>query len=257
MSDNLKNKAYFRFYEELNDFLSSDKVKKKFPYLFTGKVSVKDAIESLGIPHTEIDLILVNGESVGFEHILQNGEHISVYPVFESLDIASLVRLRPESLRNPTFIVDVNLGKLARLLRMLGFDANWRNDLNDPEIIEISISEKRIILTRDIGILKNRKVTRGYFVRSDDPDIQIVEVLKRFELIRLIKPFTRCMECNEFLKEIRKEEISELLPSQASSSYVKFMQCAGCHKIYWGGSHYDKMLEYIKGLEGKCEISRN
>ena len=136
MSNNLKNKTYFRFYEELNDFLSTDKIKKEFPYLFTGKVSIKDAIESLGVPHTEIDLILVNGKSVGFGHVLQESEHISVYPVFESFDIFSLVRLRPEPLRNPAFIVDVNLGKLARLLRMLGFDSKWRNDYKDPEIIE-------------------------------------------------------------------------------------------------------------------------
>lgn len=126
--NNSEKKVYFRFYEELNDFLPLDKIRKEFLYLFSAKVSVKDAIESLGVPHTDIDLILVNGQSVRFEHILQEGEHISVYPVFERLDISGLVRLRPEPLRNPAFIVDVNLGKLARLIRMLGFDTKWKND---------------------------------------------------------------------------------------------------------------------------------
>lgn len=174
--------VYFRFYEELNDFLTADKRRKEFAHNFRGEPSVKDTIEAIGVPHTEIDLILINEVSVDFQFQLQGNERISVYPVFESMDIAPLVRLRPRPLRESKFIADVHLGTLARKLRLLGFDTLYQNNFDDPEIIDLALAEHRIILTRDKGILKQSRVTHGYWIRQQDPIKQTREVIRRFQL---------------------------------------------------------------------------
>src|SRR5690242_4538900 len=178
------HRAYFRFYAELNDFLPPARRSVSFPHAFRGGPAVKDAIESLGVPHTEIDLILADGESVDFAWILRDGARVSVYPVFESLDIAPLTRVRPSPLREVRFVLDVHLGRLARYLRMLGFDARWRNDAGDEELARTAAAEHRIILTRDAGLLKRRIVTHGYRVREADPRRQLAEVVRRLDLSR-------------------------------------------------------------------------
>ena len=139
--------SYFRFYEELNDFIPGNFKGRSFAWTFTGTPSIKNTIEAIGIPHTEIDVILVNGDSVDFEFVLRGGEQVSVYPVFESFDVTPLIKLRPKPLRSILFIVDVNLGKLAQKLRLLGFDTLFRNDYDDDEIVRISVKERRIILS--------------------------------------------------------------------------------------------------------------
>jgi uncharacterized protein with PIN domain len=243
-------KAHFRFYEELNDFLPPEKRKKSFDYLFNGKPAIKDAIEALGIPHTEVELILVNGESEDFSYHLREGDRVSVYPVFESFDITEKIRLRPKALRSVQFIADVHLGKLARLLRMMGFDTLYRNDYFDDEIIRISQEEKRVILTRDRGILKTGTVTHGCYIHPTDPRDQLSYVIKRFDLFRQIKPFYRCMVCNERIKSVEKSRIVTRLPARTAQYYSEFFQCTGCGKIYWKGSHYQKMIKVIKRLYG-------
>jgi uncharacterized protein len=203
----MRKQVYIRFYEELNDFLHPRNRKMTIDLALNGKTTVKDLIESLGVPHTEVDLILVNGNSVEFGYVPVDGDMVSVYPVFESLGIENVTRLRPKPLRNMKFILDVHLGKLARKLRMVGFDTLYRNDFEDDEIIEIALKEKRIILTRDVGILKNRLVTHGYFVKSTQPARQIEEVIGRFDLSGLIKPLSRCIECNGTIVAVSKREI--------------------------------------------------
>ena len=136
--------ALFRFYEELNDFLPAERRKVAFVHEFVGTPSVKDTIEAIGVPHTEIDLILVDGRSVGFGHRLAGGERVAVYPMFEGLDIAPVQRPRPRPLREPRFVLDVHLGTLARYLRLLGFDAIWRNDLDDQAIIDMAGREQTV-----------------------------------------------------------------------------------------------------------------
>lgn len=237
-----------RFYEELNDFLPLNKRKRDFGFAFKYNQTVKDAIEALGVPHTEVDLILVHGEPVGFDYQLQTGDRISVYPVFERLDISPVNRLRPEPLRETRFILDVHLGKLCRYLRMLGFDTYYRNDLDDPEIIERSVTEKRIILTRDLGILKNGKVTHGHFLRSQDSREQLQEVIRRFDLSRQVKPFKRCMDCNGLMTKVDKKEIEDQLKAGTKKCYEKFFRCTSCQKIYWEGSHYQKMQEFMRSV---------
>lgn len=179
---------------------------------------------------------------------LKSGEQVSVYPVFESLDISPIIRLRAKPLRKIRFIVDVNLGKLDRKLRLLGFDSVYRNDLKDDEIIEISLNEKRIILTRDIGILKCSKVTHGTWIRSDDPKIQLNEVIQRLQLKNLFKPFTRCSQCNGQLKRIGKEQLTNLIPKETLSYYRIFWECQGCQQIYWEGSHFDKINMWVEKI---------
>jgi uncharacterized protein with PIN domain len=243
---------YIRFYQELNDFLPPDRRKRTFQHSYYGNMTIKDVIESLGVPHTEIDMILVNRESVGFSYKPCNDDFVSVYPVFESIDISSVTKLRPKPLRHSRFILDVHLGKLAKYLRMLGFDTLYQNDFEDQQIIDISVNEKRIILTRDIGILKNSKVTHGYWIRSQHPGEQVTEVIQRFDLARSIKPLNRCIECNGKITSVDKNEVIGQLKPKTFRYFDEFYRCANCGKVYWEGSHFSKMLNKIDlFMEGK------
>ena len=234
-----------RFYEELNDFLHYSRRKKSFTFSLTGKRTIKDIIEAIGVPHTEVDLILANQEPVTFDYHPQKDDYISVYPVFEAIDIGSINLLRPKPLRKTKFILDVHLGTLARYLRMLGFDTLYRNDYKDEEIVHISIKEKRIILTRDLAILKNGKVTHGYFVRETDPKKQICEISRRFDLKDQFKPFHRCMECNGIIRKVDKTAVEKILQANTRKAFQDFFQCTSCEKVYWKGSHYEKMSDLI------------
>lgn len=247
--------ARFRFYEELNDFLPRNKRKISFEHYFEGNPGIKDVIEALGVPHAEVDMILVNGQSVDFEYRLQDGDRAAVYPVFEALDISTVSKVRQAPLREPRFILDVHLGKLAKRLRLLGFDTLYRNDLQDNEIVDISLKEKRIILTRDIGLLKNKKVTHGYWLRSRQPKRQLREIVSRFDLKNLIRPFTRCLECNGVIHPVEKEAVLRRLPPNTRKYYQNFFQCAECGKIYWEGSHYQKMVSFLKDFENIAGIT--
>ena len=240
--------ASFRFYEELNDFLAVDRRKRTFEYLFNGKPAIKDSIEALGVPHSEVDLILANGESVGFQYRLQDGDRIAVYPVFEALDISPIIRLREKPLRQSRFVLDVHLGKLARLLRMLGFDVCYRNDYTDRQIITIAIDDGRIILTRDRRLLFAKAVTRGYWVRSTEPESQCRELLERFDLYSQIKPFSRCMLCNGAIEPVDKSRIIDRLEPGTKRHFDTFYCCGQCGKVYWKGSHFDRMVQTLARL---------
>jgi uncharacterized protein with PIN domain len=177
-----------------------------------------------------------------------NGDIVSVYPVFETFDITSLVHLRAKPLRISKFILDVHLGKLAKYLRLCGFDTLYRKDYNDIEIINISSSEKRIILTHDVELLKNKKVTHGYWIRSQYLNEQLKEVLLRFNLKHQLLPFTRCLECNGLLTEVSKEDIMDRLLPETDKYFTDFRKCMECDRIYWEGSHYERMKRYIDNL---------
>lgn len=239
--------AYFRFYEELNDFLPPDKQKIEFIYTFSGNPSIKDAIEAIGVPHTEIDLILVNGQSVRFSYHLQHNDHVAVYPTFESFDISNVTKLRAAPLRESKFVLDVHLGKLAKYLRLMGFDTLYQSNYEDEEIIRIS-QQSRIILTRDKGILKNNAVTHGYWIRNTNPLAQIKEVLQRFDLLAKVAPFKRCLECNNELLKIDKDKITEKLPEKTNIYYHEFYHCNLCQRIYWKGTHYYKLKKIVDDI---------
>jgi uncharacterized protein with PIN domain len=245
------NRAHFRFYEELNEFLPQDKRKTEFEYQFRGSPSVKDVIEAIGVPHVEVDLILLNGISVSFSRKLSDGDRVAVYPVFESFDISSVTHLRPEPLREPRFILDVHLGRLAKYLRLCGFDSLYSKFFEDREIIETALREKRIILTRDRQLIKNSSVTHGYWIRSQNHNEQLTEVFRRFDLKDRLAMFSRCINCNSVLEEVRKEDIIDRLQADTSRYFSRFTRCPACNRIYWEGSHYDNMKRIINQVLGK------
>jgi len=244
--------AFFRFYAELNNLLPVKQRFRDIRQVFQGSQTVKHLIESLGIPHTEIDLILVNGNSVDFSFVPKEGDHVSVYPVFESFDISTLNLLRPTPLRDSRFVLDGHLGRLAAYLRMLGFDSLYHNDFSDEELAQISDNEKRILLTRDRGLLKRSQVTHGFLLTTRIPRQQLLAVIDRFDLASSFKPFRRCIACNGLLKNISKVAVIDLLEPRTKQYFEKFRQCSNCRKVYWKGSHYERMLDFITWAQEAC-----
>ena len=236
----------FRFYQELNDFLPEESRKEAIPFRFEVSPSVKDAIEALGVPHVEVDLIVVNGRSVDFTHRLCDGDRIAVYPVFESLDISPIVRLRPEPLRRTAFIADVHLRKLARFLRLLGFDTMHSNEYDDAEIVAIAARESRIILTRDRQLLKRGAVTHGYWVRNTKPIEQAREIVRRFDLSDRIRAFSRCLSCNGLLRSVAKEGVFDRIPPKTAAWLDEYHECESCRKLYWRGTHHERLTALIR-----------
>ncbi len=180
----------------------------------------------MGVPHTEVDLVLVDGRSVGFEHQLQDGERVSVYPVFEGFDISPVSRVRSRPLRRTCFIADVHLGRLARYLRLVGLDTLYRNDWSHAELVEQAVRQQRIVLTRDRGLLKRSVVDHGYLVRRDDPRAQLDEVIERFDLRGSLCPFTRCPVCNGVVEPVAKKEVVPRLPARTALHYEQFWRCS-------------------------------
>lgn len=241
-------RATFRFYEELNDFLPAARRRQAFDCTCARAATVKHMIEALGVPHTEVELVLLNGESVGFEPLLADGDRVAVYPKFESLDISPLLRVRARPLRVLRFVADAHLGGLARLLRMVGFDTLYDNHFDDLEIAELAAREGRIVLTRDRELLKRRLIDHGCYVRAFKPALQLRELFERLDLARSIKPFSRCLHCNLALHPVDLEEARERLPSRIGCSYARFMQCDGCHRLYWEGTHWRNMCALLAPL---------
>jgi uncharacterized protein with PIN domain len=245
----------FRFYEELNDFLRPEQRKRPFCHAYAERATVKHAIEALGVPHTEVELILANGESVDFRYVLHDGDRISVYPQFEALDVMSLVRVRDRTLRKIQFIADAHLGTLARYLRFLGFDTLYRNDFRDDEIAQISLAQRRIVLTRDRDLLMRRAITHGCYVRAPLPSKQLEEVTRRLDLAGAIRPFTRCSVCNQLLEPIDKQSLHDMLAPDIVCRYKEFRVCRACHRVYWQGSHWHRLQRLIRSALGDTGTS--
>jgi uncharacterized protein with PIN domain len=238
----MTNHATFRFYDELNDFLPLTKRYSAFIHSFEGAPSIKDIIEAIGIPHVEVNLIKVNDQPVDFAYRLKDNDIVSVHPVSET----SVGQTKRD--HEIKFILDVHLGKLAKYLRLCGFDSLYQNDYDDKEIIEISIKENRTILTRDLGLLKVKSVSQGYFIRNQNSKAQLIEVLKRFDLYQDIHAFSRCVKCNGKVEAIKKEKIIEKLEPLTRKYFHKFFRCTNCHTIYWKGSHFDRMNSFINTI---------
>lgn len=235
-----------RFYGGLNYFLPPQKRQTQFCQSFTGQPTVKELVESIGVPHTEVDLILIDGVSAGFDQQLRGGESISVYPAFMSIDVSALTLVRPEPLPESRFVLDVHLGKLAQHLRMVGFDTLYSSSASDSDLAECSASERRILLTFDRGLLKRKNVLHGYCVRSRDPAEQLKEVIEHFDLWDKLQPFSRCMRCNGVLEHVSKAQVFDRLPEKVREYADDFTICSGCGRIYWKGTHYERMNKFIK-----------
>jgi uncharacterized protein with PIN domain len=237
----------FRFYAQLNDFLPPNRQQVRFGYCPEDSSSIKNMIESLGVPHTEVHFILVNEEPVDFTYFVQDSDRITVYPAFATLDISSPVE--PQPLEEIKFVLDIHLGRLAAYLRMLGFDTQYqRNDCGDEELARISSVENRILLTRDLGLLKRSIVKHGYYVRETNPQRQLAEIVKKFNLDLTGTLFRRCLNCNGLLEPVDKELISDRLPYKTKQFYHEYRQCRECGKVYWKGSHFERMQSLIDEL---------
>jgi uncharacterized protein len=241
-------KGIFRFYEELNDFLPKHRRKTDFEAAFKGKRSIKDMIESLGVPHTEIDLILVNGKSADFNYILQGQDRVSAYPVFESFNITDVTRLRKIPLRRHKYIADINLGDIVKYMRVLGLDLYYDPLLSTHEIIEISKREKRVILTKSRKLLKFKDVTHGIFIRPGTTTEQIRQIIDYLDIKDNIKPFSRCLRCNTLLKKVPKEKILDKIPPKTKEICDEYVQCPSCNKIYWKGTHFINMKRMVRQI---------
>jgi uncharacterized protein len=233
--------ATFRFYEELNDFLAPARRRQSFDCPCARAATVKHMVEALGVPHTEVELVLVNGESTGFDRLLQDGDRVAVYPKFETFDISSLLRVRQRPLRVMRFVADAHLGGLARLLRMAGFDTLYDNNFDDGEIEIIAAQQHRIVLTRDRELLKRRTITHGCYVRALKPALQLREIFERLDLARSAQPFALCLHCNAPLHPVAKEQVTERLPPRVAATYQQFSTCDVCHRVFWEGSHWQRM----------------
>jgi len=175
-------KATFRFYEELNDFLPSNRKKVDFDAMFSERKSIKEIIEGFGIPPTKVDLILINGKSVDFNYILKDGDRVSVYPVFERLNIQNVTQLRRVPLRRIQFIADTHLKKIVKPMRVLGFDIDFNGYYTLQEIIEKSIQEKRIILTTRKELKRSKSVTHCILMRPGTTRKQIKYVMEYLDV---------------------------------------------------------------------------
>ncbi len=251
---NTAAQVQLRFYAGLNDFLAPALRQIEILYPLSRKASIKDVIESFGVPHTEVELILVNGVAVDFSHIVQDGERISVYPAFASLAVPASMRLRAELPAVPRFVVDVNLGRLTRYLRLLGFDCLYRNDHDDAVIAQIASTQQRVVLTRDRALLRRKAIVHGFYVRAVQPKLQVREVLQRFDLTGRIAPYSRCTRCNGSLRKTNKQSVDHRLEPLTRKYYHDFLICPDCGRVYWQGSHVARAEQLLDELTGCGEL---
>ncbi|NBD09866.1 MULTISPECIES: Mut7-C RNAse domain-containing protein [Corallococcus] len=238
-----------RFHGALNDFLAPERRGQVLTQVLQGSPSVKDLIESLGPPHPEVDVVLVDGEPVGFGHRVEADTRVDVYPVTVRVSrVAAESRVGPPLPAMPRFVLDVGLGRLSGFLRMLGFDTLWRNDFADDFLARLSRDESRVLLTRDLGLLKRSEVVHGYFPRATDPAHQLVEVVRRYGLTSRMKPFSRCLACNAPLSPATPEEVRGRIPEGVAERQSHFRQCPGCQRVFWPGTHHERMQNLVDTL---------
>ncbi len=229
--------ATFLFQEELNDFLRPSQRGRVVAISFRERQTVKHLIESLGVPHVELGLIRANGQPVRLDYLVSDGDFIEAFPCSPGCPI------------EPRFLLDNHLGRLAAHLRMLGFDTLYRNDYEDAQLATLLEQENRILLTRDRRLLMRKVVRYGYCLRSLEPLEQLREVIRRFDLLPLIRPFHRCLRCNALLEEVSKQEVLSRLLPLTRKYYNEFHLCRSCNQVYWKGSHYERMQALITTLQ--------
>jgi uncharacterized protein with PIN domain len=237
--------ATFRFYQELNDFLPRERRRREVAVPCARAATTKHMIEALGVPHTEVELVLVNGEASSFDRLVEEGDRVAVYPKFEAFDISPLVRVRERPLRRLRFVADAHLGGLARFLRMAGFDTLYDNYIDDGEIEELAASEDRVVLTRDRELLKRRTIIHGCYIHALKPEEQLRELFNRLDLAASARPFTLCLHCNVPLRPAKKDEVIEQLPPAVRELHDEFNTCDSCGRLYWKGSHWKRMTDLL------------
>jgi uncharacterized protein with PIN domain len=237
-----------RCYAELNDYLPGGRRQKEFLVPLSEAASVGGLIDGMGIRMAAVEVVLVNGVSCGLDRTLRDGDRVSLYPMFESFDVAPLLHLREEPLRRLRFVADAHLGRLARYLRLLGFDTLFENDPGDAELARISAQEGRILLSRDRRLLMRRILTHGLLIPVTRPREQLVYLVDRLDLCGLFKPFTRCTVCNGKLASVDRETSRLQVPERVKSAFDAFWHCDGCGRFYWQGSHYERLRTLVEQL---------
>lgn len=234
--------ATFRFYAALNDFLPRQRRQRDFPMRCARAATAKHMIEALGVPHTEVGLLVVNGEVSEMGRLLQDGDRVAVYP--------PLCRLLPPAplARPPRFLADAHLGGLAHMLRMMGFDTLYDNRFHDDAIVRLAARDGRIVLTRDRELLKRRAIEAGCYVHALKSQDQLREVVERFDLARDARPFSLCIHCNAPLHPVAKERVVDRLPPRVRAGQERFSTCDLCHRVYWEGTHWRNMRHVLDGL---------
>lgn len=240
--------ATLRLYAELNGYLRSDRRQQALPLGLDKPCPARHLVERCGVPHTEVALLLRNGLPIGLDEAVGPGDRLAVYPPFHNLapDATTVLPRRPPG--PARFFADAQLGRLARHLRLLGFDTRYENDIGDRELVQRAVAEGRIVLSRDRDLLFRREVGHGCHLRSDDPREQLRRVLVRYELAAEARPFTRCMECNGALQPVAKSAVESELDVQTRECFDAFWRCDGCGRVYWRGSHYDRLRKRVDGM---------
>lgn len=236
------------FSPDLDPFLLPQQRGRAVPFPLVEVAPVKHPIEALGVPHTDVAVIVVNGHSVTLEHRLFGGERVQIYSALDVPAALPRTHLRPPAPRPPRFILDTHLGRLAGYLRLFGFDTLYRNDYTDDQLAAISAAEARVLLTRDRGLLKRKIVVYGHCVRDTRPRRQLLDVLRRYHLAASVAPWTRCVRCNGLLAPVDKAEVVHRLEPKTKLYYEEFQRCERCGQVFWQGSHFARMQEFVDGV---------
>jgi uncharacterized protein len=231
--------ATFRFYEELNDFLPRERRGRPFASPCARAATTKHMIEALGVPHTEVALVLVNGVAGSFDRLIGEGDRIAAYPGRAGRSAVTAHR--------PRFVADAHLGALARLLRMAGFDTLYDNYFSDEAIEEIAEREGRVVLTRDRELLKRRTIAQGCYLHAIKPEQQLRELFERLGLRAESTPFSLCLHCNAPLRAVGRSDVVDKLPPAVSATHDEFTTCDQCGRVYWKGSHWKRMKALLEG----------
>ncbi|WP_266205998.1 Mut7-C RNAse domain-containing protein [Pontibacter kalidii] len=249
MSKLPEHAATFRFHGALNDFLNKHRKGKTIRFTFQGTPAIKDAMEAMGVPHPEVDVVLANNKLVAFSYLLRPGDAVEVYPVETGKEWPAGYTFEERNPPPHRFILDVHLGTLAKSMRLLGLDTFYQTDLSDNVIARIAAQQQRVVLTRDVGLLKQKSIAWGYWLRSQHTEEQLEEVIRRFRLQDSFSPFERCLACNVPVQEVAKEEVLDELPPKTRLYFHDFFRCPSCSRVYWKGSHYERMQQFVERIK--------
>ncbi|MDY7102986.1 MAG: Mut7-C RNAse domain-containing protein [Actinomycetota bacterium] len=244
-----------RVYGDLNDFLPPGAGQRATARPAAGRPTVKDVIEAAGVPHPEVDLVVIDGTTVDLRRRVEPGERIAAYPWMEALRADDGANLLPAPRAAERFVLDGHLGRLARLLRLCGFDVRYERDADDPELAERSAEEDRTLLTRDIGLLKRSVVRRGRWVRATDPRRQALEVLHRYPPGPEVVPFTRCLVCNGTIGPADRDAVDARVPERSREAFDDFTRCSSCGRVYWEGSHHEDLVALVSDLATQLAVA--
>lgn len=243
--------ATFRFHGELNDFLPPPRRRRDFAAGCAREATAKHMIEALGVPHTEVALILVNDEPAGLDHRLRDGDRVAVYPGFQAPGVAPPPRPGDRPPDRPRFIADAHLGGLARLLRLAGFDTLYDNGIQDRDLVALAHDQGRVVLSRDVELLKRREVGHGCYVHALKPEAQFREIVARLDLAGGARPFSLCLSCNAPLRPVAKARVLERLPERVRERHERFATCPVCGRVFWEGSHWRRMTAVLARALGQ------